>query len=171
MSGFYLNSMYTIHTEVFNFTNALSNLASCFVQVEKNLAHRLQAGIEAWTNSLNGQKKEIDQSMDTDAPAHPTHKPGGDPQIQIVVHEVRITNQTMYLYPSIEEAQFQIMQQLFAWQAIVTSQQRLQSSRYQVGVDKPVAETYRNILTKLPGGSAPLENAYNAIAIKIKEVS
>lgn len=109
--------------------------------------------------------------MDTDAPAQPTHKPGGDPQIQIVVHEVRITNQTMYLYPSIEEARFQIMQQMFAWQAIVTSQQRLQSSRYQVGVDKPVTETYRNILTKLPGGSLPLMNAYGAISAKIKEVS
>lgn len=139
--------------------------------MEKNLARRLQAGIEAWTDALNGTKKEIDHSMDTDAPIQPTHKPGGDPQIQIVVHEVRITNQTMYLYPSIEEARFQIMQQLFAWQAIVTSQQRLQSSRYQVGVDKPVTETYRNILTKLPTGSQPLTNAYSAIAAKIKEVS
>ncbi|KAJ8935144.1 hypothetical protein NQ314_012962 [Rhamnusium bicolor] len=139
-------------------------------EVEKNLARRLQAGIEAWTDALSGQKKEIDHSMDTDAPAQPTHKPGGDPQIQIVVHEVRITNQTMYLYPSIEEARFQIMQQLFAWQAIVTSQQRLQSSRYQVGVDKPVTETYRNILTKLPGGPLPLNSAYSAIASKIKEV-
>ncbi|KAI4467240.1 dynein heavy chain [Holotrichia oblita] len=139
-------------------------------QVEKNLAHRLQAGILAWTDSLNGQKKEIDHSMDTDEPSHPTHKPGGDPQIKTAIHEVRITNQTMYLFPSIEEARFQIMQQLFAWQAIVTSQQRLQSSRYQVGVDKPVTETYRNILTKLPAGSAPLNGAYTAIAGKIKEI-
>ncbi|XP_057661058.1 dynein heavy chain, cytoplasmic isoform X2 [Diorhabda carinulata] len=139
-------------------------------EVEKNLSRRLQAGIEAWTDALSGQKKEIDHSMDTDAPAQPTHKPGGDPQIQTMVHEVRITNQTMYLYPSIEEARFLIMQQLFAWQAIVTSQQRLQSSRYQVGVDKPVTETYRNILTKLPGGAHPLNNAYSAIASKIKEV-
>ncbi|CAG9813267.1 unnamed protein product [Phaedon cochleariae] len=139
-------------------------------EVEKNLARRLQAGIEAWTDALSGKKKEIDHSMDTDAPVQPTHKPGGDPQIQIAVHEVRITNQTMYLYPSIEEARSQIMQQLFAWQAIVTSQQRLQSSRYQVGVDKPVTETYRNILTKLPGGPLPLTSAYSAIASKIKEV-
>lgn len=139
-------------------------------EVEKNLAHRLQAGIQAWTDALNGLKKELDHSMDTDAPIQHTHKPGGDPQIQTVVHEVRITNQMMYFYPSIEEARFQIMQQLFAWQAIVTSQQRLQSSRYQVGVDKPVTETYRKILTKLPGGSSPLENAYQAIDVKIKEI-
>ncbi|XP_060529688.1 dynein heavy chain, cytoplasmic isoform X3 [Cylas formicarius] len=139
-------------------------------EVEKNLARRLQAGIEAWTDALAGTKKDVDHSMDTDAPTQPTHKPGGDPHIQTMVHEVRITNQTMYLYPSIEEARFQIMQQMFAWQAIVTSQQRLQSSRYQVGIDKPLTETYRNILTKLPGGPQPLNNAYNAISSKIKEV-
>ncbi|KAF5301350.1 hypothetical protein FQA39_LY10748 [Lamprigera yunnana] len=139
-------------------------------EVEKNLARRLQAGVQAWTDSLNGIKNEIDHSMDTDAPTHPTHKPGGDPQIQNLIHEFRITNQTMYLYPSIEEARFQIMQQLFAWQAIVMSQQRLQSSRYQVGVDKPVTETYRNILTKSPAGGTPIECAYNAIDQKIKEV-
>ena len=54
-------------------------------------------------------------------------------QILILVHEVRITNQIMYLYPSSDEARVHILQQLYAWQAVVTSQTRLQSTRYQVG--------------------------------------
>lgn len=99
-------------------------------EVEAKLAARLQSGVFAWTEALTGNKKDVDLSMDTDAPAAPTHKPGGDPKIQHAVHEIRITNQQMYLYPSIEEARFQITQQLFAWEAIVTSQTRLQSSRY-----------------------------------------
>lgn len=139
-------------------------------EVEKKLAARLQFGVVAWTDALSGNKKNVDLSMDTDAPAAPTHKPGGDPHIQHAIHEIRITNQQMYLFPSIEEARFQITQQLFAWQAIVTSQIRLQSSRYQVGLDKPVLETYRNLLTKLPTGSEPLENAYEAIEKKVSEV-
>lgn len=139
-------------------------------EVEKKLAARLQAGVQAWTDALTGNKKEIDLSMDTDAPAKPAIKAGGDPQIQHAVHEIRITNQQMYLYPSIEEARFTIMQQLFAWQAIVTSQTRLQSSRYQVGLDKPVSQTYRNLLTKLPQGSEPLEKSYEAIDEKMTEV-
>jgi dynein heavy chain 1 len=53
-------------------------------------------------------------------------------QIEQVVHEVRITNQLLYLHPSMEEARYQIMQQFFAWQAIVTSQNKIQSTRYQV---------------------------------------
>lgn len=138
-------------------------------EVEKKLAMRLQAGIHAWTDAITGAKKELDLSMDTDAPAQPTHKLGGEPQIQNAVHEIRITNQQMYLYPSIEEARFQIMQQLFAWQAIVTSQIRLQSTRYQVGLDKPLSQTYRNLLTKLPDGKV-LENAYAAVEEKVSEV-
>lgn len=137
-------------------------------EVEKNSAARLQAGIQAWTDALNGTKNEIDHSMDTDAPVQPTHKPGGDPHIQTVVHEVRITNQVMYLYPSTEDARFQIMEQLFAWQAIVTSQVRLKSSRYQVV--GPTTQTYRNILTKLPDGDKVLEQAYDAIEKKMREV-
>lgn len=139
-------------------------------EVEKKLAARLQAGIGAWSDALTGNKKEVDLSMDTDAPTQPTHKPGGEPQIQHAVHEIRITNQQMYLYPSIEEARFQIMQQFFSWQAIVTSQTRLQSSRYQVGLDKAVLDTYRNLLTKLPKGSEILESAYDSIDKKMSEI-
>ena len=51
------------------------------MQVEKNLAARLQAGCQAWADALEGKKKDIDLSMDTDAPTQPTHKPGGDPQV------------------------------------------------------------------------------------------
>ncbi|KAF9794670.1 hypothetical protein SFRURICE_019548 [Spodoptera frugiperda] len=133
-------------------------------EVEKSLAARLQAGIEAWTSALLGKSHELDLSMDTYSPTEPTHKPGGEPQA------MRITNQQMYLFPSLEEARFQLMRQMFAWQAIVTSQHRLQSTRYQVGVARAQTATYRNLLTKLPAGSSPLENAYDAIEQKISQV-
>lgn len=51
-------------------------------QVEKKLAGRLQAGMQAWTAALQGQKDEdIDIPMDTDTPDKPIHKPGGDPKV------------------------------------------------------------------------------------------
>ncbi|XP_045484392.1 dynein heavy chain, cytoplasmic isoform X1 [Pieris rapae] len=139
-------------------------------EVEKSLAARLQAGIEAWTAALLGKTNEMDLSMDTYSPTEPTHKPGGEPEIARVVHEVRITNQQMYLFPSLEEARFQLMRQMFAWQAVVTSQHRLQSTRYQVGVARAQTATYRNLLTKLPGAASPLENVYDAIEKKISQV-
>ena len=42
----------------------------------------------------------------------------------------------------------QLLQELFQYQAIITSQERIQSSRYQVGLDKPTVQTYRDLLTR-----------------------
>lgn len=41
----------------------------------------------------------------------------------------------------------------------------------QVGWDCPTHETYRNLITKLPLGNVVLENAYEAIDRKIKQVN
>ena len=35
--------------------------------------------------------------------------------------------------------------------------------RYQVSLDRPITQTYKDLLTKLPGGSTVLENAYSVI--------
>ncbi|XP_042240101.1 dynein heavy chain, cytoplasmic-like isoform X4 [Homarus americanus] len=143
-------------------------------QVEKKLAGRLQAGMQAWTAALQGQRQkdeDIDIPMDTDTPDKPTHKPGGDPKITQVVQEVRITNQTMYMHPTIEEARYQIMQQFFSWQAIVTSQNRIQSTRYQVGLDRPTAQVYRNLLIKLPDEHVYIKAAYHAVDMVVFEVT
>ncbi|XP_045114160.1 dynein heavy chain, cytoplasmic-like isoform X3 [Portunus trituberculatus] len=143
-------------------------------QVEKKLAARLQAGLQAWTAALLGQQQkdeDIDIPMDTDTPDKPTHKPGGDPKINQVVQEVRITNQTMYMHPAIEQARYQIMEQLFSWQAIVTSQNRIQSTRYQVGLDRPTTQVYKNLLTKLPERHTYIKAAYKAIEMVVDEVT
>ena len=59
------------------------------------------------------------------------NKLGGDPQIKKHPHDIRITNQIMYLHPSIEDCRYTLLQELFAWQAVVTSTERIQSTRYQ----------------------------------------
>ncbi|KAG0726862.1 Dynein heavy chain, cytoplasmic [Chionoecetes opilio] len=143
--------------------------------VEKNLAARLQAGLQAWTTALLGQQQKDEDidiiPMDTDTPDKPTHKPGGDPKINQVIQEVRITNQTMYMHPAIEQARYQIMEQLFGWQAIVTSQNRIQSTRYQVGLDRPTTQVYKNLLTKLPERHTYIKASYKAIEMVVDEVS
>lgn len=48
------------------------------------------------------------------------------------MHELRITNQLIYVNPPVEEARVNIMQELFGWEAIVTSLPRIKHSRYQV---------------------------------------
>ncbi|KAG8185039.1 hypothetical protein JTE90_017062 [Oedothorax gibbosus] len=138
-------------------------------EVEKKLALRLEAGVKAWTKALEGKsQQEADIATDTDTST--AHKLGGDPQIQTLIHEIRITNQVIYVNPSVEEARFNIMQQLFAWENVVLLQIRIQSSRYQVGLDRPVSESYRNLLRKMPDGAVTLEAAYQEIENKIKQM-
>lgn len=77
----------------------------------------------------------------------------------------------MYVHPNVDEALLQIQWQLFAWQAIILSQIRIQSSRYQVGLDKPTTQTYRNLLSKMPEGKNILAGAYRAVISKWTQVS
>ena len=143
--------------------------------VERRLSVRLQAAIEEWSKVLLGMteesKSEAD-TMDTDSPVvtQPKNKLGGEPKIKKMIHEIRITNQVMFLYPSLEDCRYQLLQELFQYQAVITSQERIQSSRYQVGLDKPTVQTYRDLLTKMPGGPSVLENAYECIETSLKSM-
>ena len=55
-----------------------------------------------------------------------------DRQITEIVHELRITYNNLHLYPAVQEARSQMLQQMFAWQNIIITLSRIQSSRYQV---------------------------------------
>uniref|UniRef100_A0A8D0MPF5 Cytoplasmic dynein 1 heavy chain 1 n=1 Tax=Sus scrofa TaxID=9823 RepID=A0A8D0MPF5_PIG len=143
------------------------------LQIERILGVRLQAGLRAWTQVLLGQaedKAEVD--MDTDAP-QVSHKPGGEPKIKNVVHELRITNQVIYLNPPIEECRYKLYQEMFAWKMVVLSLPRIQSQRYQVGVHYELTEEekfYRNALTRMPDGPVALEESYSAVMGIVTEV-
>ncbi|XP_054423711.1 cytoplasmic dynein 1 heavy chain 1 [Pteronotus mesoamericanus] len=143
------------------------------LQIERILGVRLQAGLRAWTQVLLGQaedKAEVD--MDTDAP-QVSHKPGGEPKIKNVVHELRITNQVIYLNPPIEECRYKLYQEMFAWKMVVLSLPRIQSQRYQVGVHYDLTEEekfYRNALTRMPDGPMALEESYSAVMGIVTEV-
>ena len=140
-------------------------------QVERKLAHRLSAGIKAWTAALHGKNEdELDVIPDTETPMSPVHRAGGDPKIQSLVHEIRITNQLMYVNPSVEEARFNLLQQLFAWENVILTLNRIESTRYQVGLDRPQAQQYRNLLKRMPDSTSVLESAYETIDAKVKQM-
>lgn len=139
-------------------------------EVELRLAARLGAGIKAWTSLLLDKQTEVDGIPDTDSPTSPAHKPGGDPKIQTLIHEIRITNQVMYVSPSVEEARYNLLQQFFAWQNVILTLNRIESTRYQVGLDRPAAGQYRGLLKKVADGGVVLNQAYSAIEGKVKHM-
>ncbi|ESP05087.1 hypothetical protein LOTGIDRAFT_151884 [Lottia gigantea] len=155
-----------------SFSNLPQWVAKMDEEVERRLAARLEAGLKAWTDCLIKKEEDVvDHSMDTDEPKTPAPKPGGEPHIKPLIHELRITNQVIYLNPPVEDARFNVLQELFAWEAVITGLPRIQHSRYQVGLDvDPAKITYRNVLTKTPGGPEVLEDAYSAINKTIKEL-
>ena len=85
----------------------------------------------AWTLVLEGEEEAEDsKDMNTEPATPAAGSPGSNPQIRRQMHDIRITNQIMYLHPPIEDCRYNVLQQLFAWQAVVTSQNRIQSTRY-----------------------------------------
>ncbi|XP_056446392.1 cytoplasmic dynein 1 heavy chain 1 [Gadus chalcogrammus] len=143
------------------------------IEIERILGVRLQAGLRAWTQVLRGQMEDrADVDMDTEAP-QAGHKPGGEPKIKNVVHELRITNQVIYLNPPIEDCRYKLYQEMFSWKMVILSLPRIQSQRYQVGVHYELSEEekfYRNALTRMPDGPAALEEAYNSVEDNVGEV-
>ena len=116
--------------------NCITSVNIVFVsndQVELKLAERLKSGLQTWTSVLLADEEfNQDLNMDTDEPKVQTHALGGDPHIKALVFELRITNQEMYLDPSLEHARFHLLQELFAWKQVILSLPRILHSRYQV---------------------------------------
>ena len=141
--------------------------------VEKRLASRLYSGIKAWTQALIGNDQEnndLDVIPDTHTPTTSVYKAGGDPTIQPLLHEFRITNQIMYISPGVEESRFNLLQQLFAWQNVILLLNRIESTRYQVVLDRSSSPQYRILLKQMAEGSASIEAAYEAIEDKISQM-
>ncbi|ODM96402.1 Dynein heavy chain, cytoplasmic [Orchesella cincta] len=139
-------------------------------EVEKRLAVRLESGISAWTKCLEGIVDNEDNDTDTEAKI--THKLGGEPEVTRRVEVGDANDSTNFMvYPAVEEVRQQLFQKLFAWQAICTSHPRIQSSRYQVGLEKGQAATYKGLLASMPAGNGTLESSYRAIEAKMTEVT
>lgn len=51
--------------------------------------------------------------------------------VQKFVHELRITNQVMYLNPPVEEVRMNVIGELYAWESNILTLSRITHSRYQ----------------------------------------
>ncbi|KAK9719430.1 dynein heavy chain [Basidiobolus ranarum] len=157
-------------------------------RVESVLAIRLQQAIKEWieefflideenANSLSklASKKikrkgwmDLDDEDGTKARDEKTR-----PNLRILVHEIRIRNQVMYLDPPLEQARASWYTQLHDWLAVICYLKRIQSSRYEIGLhvksESSLDVTYTNLLTKLTENT--LDKAYEIIEHKVKEVN
>lgn len=92
-------------------------------------------------------------------------KMGGQPKIKPIQLELLIRNQILYISPSIEDARSHLISQLFEFASCVTTQKRIQHSRYQVTMEaeSEYKMTYKNLLNKFINGVKLTEFAFTAI--------
>ncbi|KAI0242051.1 dynein heavy chain [Massospora cicadina] len=155
-------------------------------QVQGVLRLRLQRALKAWVGAFSHAAEEKPAASETKikkvrrrvSERHVQFDEQQEeglyrPTLQVLVHEILLRNQVMYLDPPIEQARASWYHQLHEWLSTVCALPKLQNSRYELGLESqaedPRESTYMSILTTLDDDS--LFDAYARIEAKIKEVT
>jgi dynein heavy chain 1 len=96
----------------------------------------------------------------------------GNLTVKPIVHEIRIQNQVIFLDPPIEYARATWIKQLHDWLGVVCRLRRIQSSRYEIGLQMQgtqVSETtYTSLLTRFSDNT--LERPFSLIELKVQKL-
>ncbi|KAE9394324.1 dynein heavy chain protein 2 [Gymnopus androsaceus JB14] len=143
-------------------------------RIEDILLGRLTQIIQAWCTEFDrteddlrrdtrrGDKRMIKEEKFMES--HMTIKP--------FVHEIRIQNQVIFLDPPIEHARAAWIKQLHDWLGVVCRLRRIQSSRYEIGLQMQgsvtTETTYTSLLTRFPDDS--LQRPFALIEAKVQQL-
>ncbi len=152
-----------------NFSDSLS-MSSAF-NIDDNLSGINFLGANSSSQSIDGGHSANKNSggcsndLNRDLDIETVFKIGGEPKIKNITLEILIKNQVLYVSPSIEDAREHLISQLYEYSSIVTTQKRIQHSRYQVTMEaeSEYKITYKNLLNKFQNGVKLLEYAFSAI--------
>ncbi|KAG6819964.1 hypothetical protein H0H93_006940, partial [Arthromyces matolae] len=96
----------------------------------------------------------------------------GNMTLKPIVHEIRIQNQVIFLDPPIEYARANWIQQLHDWLGVVCRLRRIQSSRYEIGLQMQGATVtemnYTSLLTRFSDNT--LERPFSLIEMKVQQL-
>ncbi|KAK0199499.1 dynein heavy chain, N-terminal region 1-domain-containing protein [Desarmillaria ectypa] len=151
--------------------------------IEKILLQRLTQVIHVWCQEFD-RTDDGDTRRDALPLRDITNKRRGDKRmkeekfleanmtVKPLVHEIRIQNQVIFLDPPIEHARASWIHQLHKWLGVVCRLQRIQSSRYEIGLQMQggtLSETtYTSLLTQLHKDT--LERPFTLIEAKVQQL-
>ncbi|KAH7884160.1 dynein heavy chain, N-terminal region 1-domain-containing protein [Phlebopus sp. FC_14] len=96
----------------------------------------------------------------------------GNMSVKPIVHEIRIQNQVIFLDPPIEYARSTWIKQLHDWLGVVCRLRRIQSSRYEIGLqmqrNAASETTYTSLLTHFPDNT--LGRPLSLIELKVQQL-
>ncbi|KNC98573.1 uncharacterized protein SPPG_06258 [Spizellomyces punctatus DAOM BR117] len=167
------------------YSNLASWTAKLNVDIETVLAARLQTAIKSWMDEFMQGDEEPANIDHRRRRGHKASTPSarnsivgapneGDterrPNLEIMVHEIALKNQVMYVDPPIEEARNNWYRQLHFWLGHLCTLKPIQSSSYEMSVGAHRKEenmTYAILLNRL---SDSLERCYDIVEQRIKSV-
>ncbi|KAG9310418.1 dynein heavy chain, N-terminal region 1-domain-containing protein [Chiua virens] len=96
----------------------------------------------------------------------------GNMTVKPIVHEIRIQNQVIFLDPPIEYARSTWIKQLHDWLGVICRLPRIQSSRYEIGLQMQrnltCETTYTSLLTRFSDNT--LERPFALIELKVQQL-
>ncbi|KAF8627873.1 hypothetical protein AX15_004203 [Amanita polypyramis BW_CC] len=129
-------------------------------RIEGVLLQRLTQCIQVWCSEFD-RIDDGDMRRDTVPIRDITNKRRGDKRakeekflethltVKPIVHEIRIQNQVIFLDPPIEYARTTWIKQLHDWLGVICRLRRIQSSRYEIGLQMQKASASETIYTSL----------------------
>lgn len=148
-------------------------------RIESILLARLQHIIVLWCTEFersdeDGARREPLRDMTNkrrDKRKDDKHQEG-ELHLKPIIHEIRIQNQVIFLDPPIEHARQTWVKQLHEWLSVICNLRRIQSSRYEIGLQMSgaaaVETTYTSLLTRFD--DATLERPFALIETKVQEL-
>ncbi|KAJ3021261.1 hypothetical protein HKX48_008890 [Thoreauomyces humboldtii] len=148
-------------------------------RIEVVLAARLQTAIKEWIVEFQDEKAEIEMADSKRRLRRKSESPTRDgsakasnacrPQLDVMVHEIVLKNQVMFLNPPVEEARRNWYQQLHRWLANICSWTPIVSSSYEMSVSDAGRDdrSFASLLTRV---SPALERCYEIIELKAREI-
>lgn len=146
-------------------------------RIEGILLARLTATIQLWCTEFDKSEEDVRSTV---VLRDITNKRRGDKRLRDdkgqegqlalkpIIHEIRIQNQVIFLDPPIEYARQTWIKQLHEWLAIVCRQRRIQSSRYEIGLQMQTGivseSTYTSLVCYGPSRIAVLITNFHCLA-------
>ncbi|KAI1790505.1 dynein heavy chain [Ganoderma leucocontextum] len=146
-------------------------------RIEGILLQRVTHVIQQWCSEFertddNERREPITLNKRRDKRSKDDKSAEGQLVLTPIIHEIRIQNQVIFLDPPIEHARAVWVRQLHEWLGIVCRLRRIQSSRYEIGLQMQghtVTDlTYTSLLTKFP--DAMLERPFSLIEQKVQSL-
>ncbi|KAI0932819.1 hypothetical protein AcW1_000166 [Taiwanofungus camphoratus] len=153
-------------------------------RIEGILLQRLVHIIQVWctefdrTDDIDGRRepslplRDITNKRRAEKRLKDDKSPEGTLTLKPIVHEIRIQNQVIFLDPPIEYARQTWIRQLHGWLGVVCRLRRIQSSRYEIGLQMQEATsaetTYTSLLTHF--SDSTLERPFALIENKVQQL-